>query len=366
MAWVWNRGFPIGCLNQKMTTLYLTEPGTWVRYHNDSLVVVRDQKSQTCRLAEISLVVVLPGVQLTSGVLAELFDQGVETIFLCRDGRFRGRLQGQFQTNPIIRLAQYRTVETTYARALAQKLVDGKIRNQRVLLQRRNRATKGQISELSEAVDLMASYLLRLRVDLSPNPSPRRGGGQGLPLQRDELMGIEGICARTYFQGLRHCFGGQWHFTGRNRRPPLDPINALLSWGYGVLLARVFAACVQAGLDPYLGFFHAIEPYRPNLVLDLMEEFRPVVVDQAVISIMGSDLLEAGDFVPSPDGVGVWLGPVAKKLFLGELERRFASSLLYPPQNRQLKLSQILLEQARLLARCLVGSVLDYEAFVLR
>ncbi|MEO8890295.1 MAG: CRISPR-associated endonuclease Cas1, partial [Coleofasciculaceae cyanobacterium] len=92
-----------------MTTLYLTEPGTWVRYHNDSLVVVRDQKSQTCRLAEISLVVVLPGVQLTSGVLAELFDQGVETIFLCRDGRFRGRLQGQFQTNPIIRLAQYRT-----------------------------------------------------------------------------------------------------------------------------------------------------------------------------------------------------------------------------------------------------------------
>lgn len=275
-----------------MTTLYLTEPGTWVRYHNDSLVVVRDKKSQTCRLVEITLVVVLPGVQLTSGVLAELLDQGVETIFLRRDGRFRGRLQGQFQTNPTIRLAQYRTVETTYARALAQKFVDGKIRNQRVLLQRRNRATKGQISELTEAVDLIASYLLQLR-------------NLEVPLQRDQLMGIEGICARTYFQGLRHYFGAQWNFTGRNRRPPLDPINALLSWGYGVLLARVFAVCVQAGLDPYLGFFHAIEPYRPNLVLDLMEEFRPVVVDSAVISIIGSDLLEVGDFEPSPDGVGI-------------------------------------------------------------
>lgn len=344
-----------------MTTLYLTEPGI-VRYQNQSLVIARQGKSQSCRLAEITLVVVLPGVQLTSGVLAELFDQGVETIFLRRDGRFRGRLQGQFQTNPTIRLAQYRVVETTFARALAMKLVQGKIRNQRVLLQRRNRATKGRISELTEAVDLIASYMSRLRVDLSAG----RGGGQDLPLQRDELMGIEGICARTYFQGLRHYFPAQWNFTGRNRRPPLDPINALLSWGYGVLLARVFAVCVQAGLDPYLGFFHAIEPYRPNLVLDLMEEFRPVVVDSAVISIIGSDLLEVGDFEPSPDGVGIWLGPVAKKLFLGELERRFASSLLYPPQNRQLSLNQILLEQARWLGRCLVVSVLDYEAFVLR
>jgi len=108
-----------------MTTLYLTEPGI-VRYQNESLVVVREGKSRICRLLEITLVVVLPGVQLTSGVLAELFDRGIETIFLRRDGRFRGRLQGQFQTNPTIRLAQYRTVETTYARALAIKLVEGK------------------------------------------------------------------------------------------------------------------------------------------------------------------------------------------------------------------------------------------------
>ena len=86
-------------------------------------------------------------------------------------------------------------------------------------------------------------------------------------------MGVEGICARSYYQALRYFFPPQWNFTGRNRRPPLDPINALLSWGYGVLLARVFSACVQVGLDPYLGFFHATEPYRPNLVLDVMEEF---------------------------------------------------------------------------------------------
>lgn len=183
-----------------MTTLYLTEPGI-VRYQNQSLVIAREGKSQSCRLAEITLVVVLPGVQLTSGVLGELFDQGVETIFLRRDGRFRGRLQGQFQTNPTIRLAQYRVVETTFARALAMKLVEGKIRNQRVLLQRRNRATKGRISELTEAVDLIASYMSRLR-------------NLEMPLQRDELMGVEGICARTYFQGLRHYFPAQWNFTG--------------------------------------------------------------------------------------------------------------------------------------------------------
>jgi CRISPR-associated protein Cas1 len=113
-------------------------------------------------------------------------------------------------------------------------------------------------------------------------------------------MGIEGICARTYYQALRYYFPPEWKFNGRNRRPPLDPINALLSWGYGVLLARVFSATVQAGLDPYLGFFHATESYRPNLVLDLMEEFRPVVVDQAVISIIESNILGTEDFQGIP------------------------------------------------------------------
>lgn len=333
-----------------MTTLYLTEPGTVVRYRNQSLLVVKRQRVQTCRLTETRLVVVLPGVQLTSGAVAQLLDWGIETIFLRRDGQFRGRLQGQFPTNPTLRLAQYRTVETTFGRGFGQKFALGKIRNQRVLLQRRNRATGGQIGELAEAIDLMAAYGLRLRDTQTP-------------LSREELMGVEGICARTYYQALRYWFPSSWGFGGRNRRPPLDPINALLSWGYGVLLARVFAACVQAGLDPYLGFFHAIEPYRPNLALDLMEEFRPVVVDQAVISLIQSDLLTAEDFEPSPDGVGVWLGVVAKTLFLGELERRLNESLLYPPQNRRLRLSQIILEQARWLGRCLVESVLEYEAF---
>jgi CRISPR-associated protein Cas1 len=336
-----------------MTTLYLTEPGTVIRYRNESLTITKQEKSQNCRIAEITLVVVLPGVQLTDVVIAQLLDKGIETIFLRQDGQFRGRLQGQFATNPIIRLAQYRTVETTFGMAIAQKLVIGKIRNQRVLLQRRNRATKGEISQLAEAIDLISSYSSRLS-DFTT------------PLNRDELMGVEGICARTYYQGLKHWFPPQWNFSGRNRRPPLDPINALLSWGYGVLLARVFSACVQAGLDPYLGFFHAIEPYRPNLVLDLMEEFRPIIVDQSVISIIQSDLLQSEDFQPSPDGEGIWLGTLAKKLFLGELERRFHTPILYPPQNRRLSLSQIVLEQARSLGRCLVNSRLEYEAFVIK
>ncbi|MBE9168827.1 CRISPR-associated endonuclease Cas1 [Pleurocapsales cyanobacterium LEGE 06147] len=336
-----------------MTTLYLTEPGTIVRYENHSLAIFKQQKRHSCRLTEITLVVVLPGVQFTDVAIAQLLDRGIETIFLRQDGQFRGRLQGQFHSNPFTRLAQYRTVETSFGMIFAQKFAQGKIRNQRVLLQRRNRATRGQISELSEAIDLIDAY----RLQLSKTESP---------LNRDEIMGIEGICARTYYQGLRYYFPSQWNFTGRNRRPPLDPINALLSWGYGVLLARVFAACVQAGLDPYLGFFHSIQPYRPNLVLDLMEEFRPVVVDQTVIAIIQSEVLQPEDFESSPDGVGIWLGLTAKKLFLAELERRFRQPLLYPPQNRRLSLNQILLEQARTLGRCLMESSLDYEPFILK
>ncbi|MEC4812676.1 MAG: CRISPR-associated endonuclease Cas1 [Scytonema sp. PMC 1069.18] len=335
------------------TTLYLTEPGTVVRYRNESLVIVHKQQSKTCRLTELSLVVVLPGVQFTDVAIAQLMERGLETIFLRQDGQFRGRLQGYFSTNPTVRLAQYRIVETTIGMAFAQRLVLGKIRNQRVLLQRCNRATDGQIHELAEAIDIIGSYIAVLY-------------NTETPLNRNELMGLEGVCARTYYQAMRHWFPSEWFFTGRNRRPPLDPINALLSWGYGVLLSRVFASCVQAGLDPYLGFFHSIEPYRPNLVLDVMEEFRPVVVDQAVISIIQSGVLAAEDFQQSPDERGVWLGPLAKKLFLAELEQRFQTPMLYPAQNRRLSLNLIILEQARRLARCFMEYVLDYEAFVIK
>ncbi|WP_071518651.1 CRISPR-associated endonuclease Cas1 [Geitlerinema sp. PCC 9228] len=337
-----------------MTTLYLTEPGTTVGYSNQVLTVSRKEKTTSCRLAEVHLVVVLPGIQLSHSAISAFFDNGIETIFLRRDGRFRGRLQGQFATNPTVRLAQYQKVNTTFGRALAQKLVFGKVCNQRVLLQQRNRKSRGRISQLTEAIDILSAYQQQLKAS-------------DTPLQEDEIMGIEGICARTYYQALRHWFPEKWGFTGRNRRPPRDPINALLSWGYGVLLARVFAACVQGGLDPYLGFFHAIAPYRPNMVLDLMEEFRPVIVDRATIRLLEADLLTWEDFEPSPDGAGIWLGQTAKKLFLAQLEQQFQTKYRYPPQNqRRLALNQILLEQARWMGRCLASSELDYEAFVLR
>ncbi|MEM7581544.1 MAG: CRISPR-associated endonuclease Cas1 [Cyanobacteria bacterium P01_A01_bin.80] len=335
------------------TTLYLTEPGTMVRYKNESLVVIKKRESTKCRLGEVDLVVILPGVQLTDVVISKLLDRGIETIFLRQSGNFRGRLQGHFSTNPVIRIAQYRVLESAFGMSLAQKLVMGKIRNQRVLLQRRNRASQRQIPQLAEAIDLIKTYSQQLN-------------NTSTPLNRSELMGVEGICARTYYQALRYWFPSQWNFTGRNRRPPLDPINALMSWGYGVLLARVFSACVQVGLGPYLGFFHATEPYRPNLILDAMEEFRPVIVDQTVISIIQSDVLTPEDFHTSPDGAGVWVGDVAKKLFLGELEKQLRSTVLYPAQNRHLSMSQIILEQARHLGRCLTELRSDYEAFVIK
>ncbi|MBF2056643.1 MAG: CRISPR-associated endonuclease Cas1 [Cyanobacterium sp. T60_A2020_053] len=335
-----------------MTVLYLTEPGTKVHYKNQTFTIKKNQ-TYTCRLSELELVVILPGVQLTDVVISILLDQGIEAIFLRQDGQFRGRLQGSFPPNPLIRLAQYRTIETSFGLGFAKKFAYGKIRNQRALLQIKNRATKGKITQLSESIDTMNVYQLQLKNTITL-------------LDQNELMGIEGISARSYYQALTYFFPSHWQFTGRNRRPPKDPINALLSWGYGVLLARIFAVCVKAGLDPYLGFLHSIQPYRPNLVLDLMEEFRPVLVDYAVISLIQSQVLDIADFQPSPDGEGIWLGITAKKLLLRELEERLNQPLLYPAQNRKLKLNQIFLEQSRMLARCLLESSLDYEPFFIK
>lgn len=336
-----------------MTTLYLTEPGTVVQCQNAALTVKHKEQSRQLRLAELDLIVVSPGVQLTSVALSRLLDQGIETLFIHQNGQFRGRLQSGFATNPAIRLAQYRTVDTGFGLALAQRLVVGKVRNQRVLLQRRHRMTTGQNVELAAAI----AELITASQGIERNNAP---------LTRDQLMGLEGLCGRAYFQGLQHWFPAAWGFEGRNRQPPRDPVNALLSWGYGILLSRVFAAAVQAGFDPYLGFFHATQAYRPNLVLDLMEEFRPLIVDQAVIATIYSGLLTPDDFEPSPDGEGIWVGAVGKKLFLAQLERQFCKRLLYSPQNRRLTMSQIILEQARWVGRCLVNQTLDYQGFMLR
>lgn len=117
-----------------ITTLYLTEPETVIGYHNQSLLVQQQKKTHHCRLGELTLVVILLGVQLTDEAIAQLLDRGVETIFLKRDGQFRGRLQGQFQTNTTIRLAQYRMMNTTFGMALAQILIMAKIRNQQLFL----------------------------------------------------------------------------------------------------------------------------------------------------------------------------------------------------------------------------------------
>jgi CRISPR-associated protein Cas1 len=344
-----------------MTTLYLTEPGTLVRIQNQTLHIQRQGQSRSCRLAELDLVVILPGVQLTHAVLEILMDRGIETLFLRRDGGFRGRIQGQFATNPAIRMAQYQRLGSPIGQAIAIQVVLGKVQNQRVILQRQNRSTRGRITELSEAVDAISAHVSQLVSQLAtqwPRTSPH--------LTPEQLMGIEGICARLYFQGLRHCLPCHWNYQGRNRQPPMDPVNALLSWGYGVLLARMFSACVLAGLDPYLGFFHAVQPYRPNLVLDMMEEFRPVVVDIVALQVVNERLLDPTDFEPSPDHEGIWLGDLAKKVYLAQLEQRLRTPMLYPPQNRKLMLSQIMLEQARLLARCLQDPALSYEAFELK
>ncbi|WP_024547081.1 CRISPR-associated endonuclease Cas1 [Picosynechococcus sp. NKBG15041c] len=335
-----------------MTTLYLTETGTSVRYENHQLVITRHQNVHRFRFGELDLVLVLPGVHLSSQAIAQLLDRGVETIFLKSSGQFRGRLQGQFSTNPQIRLAQYQVSDSYFGLALAQNFIRGKIQNQRVLLQRLNRKHHGQLTPLAEAVDTIAAQLLQLRHIQSPS--------------REQLMGFEGICSRYYFQSLRLVFSDGWGFQKRDRQPPPDPINALLSWGYGVLLSRVFAATVQAGLDPYLGFFHTVQPYRPNLVLDLMEEFRPILVDRLVLQIVNNNLLSPEDFVPSDTGQGIWLGPLAKKVLLHAIEKDLQTPLFYGPQNRKLKLNQIMLEQCRAIARCLLHRSLDYEPYTIR
>lgn len=187
---------------------------------------------------------------------------------------------------------------------LARKLVEAKIRKQAVLLRRMMR--KDSARELAESVEMMESY-----ADMLPDAGTR-----------EEIMGLEGAAARAYFQAWTACVDPAFEFTGRNRRPPLDVVNSALSFGYAILLSEAVSALVATGLDPAIGFLHSDHDGRPSLALDLMEEFRPLVVDQVVMEALRRHRLRPEHGRRDEHRAGVLLTAAGREVVVDAYERR--------------------------------------------
>lgn len=354
-----------------MTTLYLTEPRSVVRKDGETLLVKipENEEAGTAKrsvrvpLMKVDQVVVLGDSTVTTPALLALLAQNAEVCFCNFWGRFEGRLAPQVSKNVFIRLAQFRAHEDYRQRVeLAKRFVRGKLHNQRTLLLRSNRSLQdGEVARRAETIRAMLEEVEVLPVEEEGPPNPRQ------PQEKSALgalHGLEGAGGAAFFQGYARLLKQELGFAKRVRRPPTDPVNALLSFGYTLLMNKVLSAVGIVGFDPYVGFLHSAGYGKPALALDLMEEMRTPVVDSVVLTVINKQILQPRHF---EEQLGtVQLSAQGRKLFLQQFEKRLKTEIQHPIFGYRASYSRCLELQARLLSKFLTGEIGEYRAFQVR
>ena len=329
--------------------LYVQQPGARVGKHGDCLKVMdHDEVLAEARLVEISHLVLFGAVQVSTQVVQELCRREIPISYLSSGGWFYGITTSLMHKNVELRRRQYAAATNpSFCLGLAARLVQAKILNCRTILQRNHSAAPETVLQ-----DLKRDYV-------------HAAQAQSL----EELLGIEGTAARRYFSEFRGMLktdgvSPDFDFDGRNRRPPKDPVNALLSLAYA-MLAREWTVTLHAvGLDPYLGFYHQPRYGRPALALDVMEEFRPLIADSVVLTAINNGEVRSEDFIRRMGSVA--LTPEGRRRFIETYERRMGQEITHPVFGYQVSYRRILEVQARLLGRYLCGEIPEYPSFTTR
>jgi CRISPR-associated protein Cas1 len=333
--------------------LIVQEPGARVSKSGEVFEVwLKDERLSEARIFETSHIALMGSAQITSPALSEALDRGINVAFFSMGGWFKGIAHGPAHKNVSLRMAQYRAAfDSTRSLDLARSFVAGKIRNCRTLLMRNH------TNPPREVIDQLAQYAK----DVSAAPS------------MSTLLGMEGNAARLYFgafsgmlkpKNTKDVSPWGFDFEGRNRRPPRDPINAMLSFAYAMLSKDLTVLAQATGFDPYLGFYHQPHYGRPCLALDVMEEFRPLVADSVVISVVNNGVLSPDDFLQS--GPSFALSPAGRKKFIQAYESRMSSEITHPVFGYRISYRRVLEVQLRLLGRWLTGEIADYPVFTTR
>lgn len=327
--------------------LYVTEQGAYVSSRSGRIVVTKDgEELAGLRLLDISQLCVFGGVQISTQAITRILSTGAPVLWMSYGGWLNGWAQGSPSKHAQLLRRQVLSLEGA---AIARQIIAGKIRNQRTML-RRNAKSTIEPSVLSSLRELAESA--------AESDSPA------------SLLGYEGTAARFYFENFTRMFGSQAEFgqefdaNGRTRRPPKDPINALLGLGYSLLVKDLVAVCLGVGLDPYIGVFHASRYGRPALALDLAEEFRPLVADSVVLHVVNNGEIGTEDFTRR--GIGCQLTKQGRRKLIGAYERRLETEVTHPVFGYKISYRRCLEVQARLLAAVLVGEIPEYKPFVTR
>jgi len=358
-----NEGPPAGEMRRlvpardDLRPLYVTGHGMTIGKSGEVLQVrehTRGQRGsklvQEVRVNEVSQLNCFGNVQLTASALQGLCFADKPMAHFSFGGWFYGLTQGLGLRNVFLRREQFRRADdAACCLRLAREIVAGKIRNQRTLLQRNH-------------IEPPRLALLRLK-----QLARQAQAASAL----DELLGIEGTAARYYFEHFAGMLKAEdadetpaFDFTTRNRRPPRDPVNALLSFAYSLLAKDLTIVCATVGFDPFIGFYHQPRFGRPALALDLMEGFRPLVADSAVLTAINTRMVDQRDFIRAGDAVA--LTPAGRKGFIRAYEQRIDTLVTHPLFGYRVTYRRVFEIQARLLARYLSGEILRYPSFETR
>lgn len=328
--------------------VYVLDPRSRLRLSGRELVITGPEGAVSARLSNTSQVVVIGNAQITTQALRALFEAGIEVTFLSGGGWLLGRATGVASNNIELRMQQHRRADdASFCLQQARAFVVAKIKNSRTMLRRNVPAPDAVVySQLSQLA---------------------RRAGRAEALQA--LLGIEGAAARVYFSAftamLKQPDGlGTFDFESRNRRPPRDPINALLSFAYSLLTRELVHATAGVGLEPLLGFYHQPRFGRPALALDLMEEFRPIVADSVVVTAINTGVVGARDFVVAAGSCN--LTAAARRRVVAAFERRMDDEITHPWFGYRISYRRVLEVQARLLCRVISSELGTYPAFTTR
>lgn len=326
--------------------LYVQAQGARIGLSGERLSVTSKEGATEARLTGTSQVCLMGNVQVSTQALKALLDRAIPVAFFTTGGYYLGRACGYSSKNVELRIAQYGAArDKSFCARFARGIVAAKIRNGRTMLRRNH--------EKAEASVLFELEQLAKKAENSEDP--------------ESLLGLEGTAARVYFAAFAGMVKGApevretFDWAGRNRRPPKDPLNALLSFAYA-LLSKEFALALEAvGLDPMLGYYHRPRFGRPALALDLMEELRPIVADSTVISAINNGVVGPDDFVRAAGSVAI--APEARRRFIVAYERRMDQLVTHPIFGYRLSYRRLLEVQARLLGRVLLGEIDKYPSF---
>jgi CRISPR-associated protein Cas1 len=325
-----------------MSVLYVTQPEAVLSKTYEAFTVAIKQedgtwKKQSVPAQTVEQVVLMGNPQVTGDALTYALELGIPVQYLTIFGKYLGCALPGYSRNGALRLAQYALYHDTERRLeLVKRIVSGKIQNQYLILYRH---------KVAETPLKLHKKLVTQKADL------------------DQVRGVEGLAAKDYFADWSAILKEPWSFPGRNRRPPTDPVNSLLSFAYGLLRVQVTAAVHLAGLDPYIGYLHEVSRGQPAMVLDLMEEFRPLVGDSLVLSVLNNRELQASDFTES---LGAYrLSDNGRKRFLQSFERKMNDEFKHPTFGYRCTYRRAVELQARLLSRHLQEGV-AYKPLVLR